>query len=303
VFNVLNCLLNYCAFVRHTYARTVLDLKGKLRERDELRMVKHQLLTDIEQAKIKEENNVKSIRDLDAKIPRQKSKIEELEEKEKRLREEITRIQAESEKSDLNLMEMKNELANIKSLAVSEVEMDSIISAKEVIEKQLEEQDQITFAGRQKLKENSHSIEEAQAITSNMETLHASFNIDASDIKTKKKEVEELKVEVNSFKSNISQLKIDIESLSQTLDMKNNNVTKLIKKRDEIKKSYTTKEAEQRKELKEKENLLRKLTMKEAALSATNQRLRDEQDLLFKVASNVIKHISNQIFEDNRHQD
>lgn len=261
-------------------------------------MTKHKLLTDIEQSKIKEENNVKSIRDLDAKIPRQKAKNEELEEKEKRLREDFTKVQADCEKSDLNLMEVKNELANVKNLAVSEQEMDSIISAKDAIEKQLEEQDQITFAGRQKLKENSHSIEEAQAITVKMEALCSSFNIDASDIKSKKKQVEDLKAETNNLKSNISKLTLDIESLSQTLTMKNANVTQLIKKRDTIKKTYGTKEAEQRKELKEMENLLRKLTTQEAALSSTNQRLRDEQELLFKVASNVIKHISSQIFDN-----
>lgn len=241
---------------------------------------------------------MKSIKDLDARIPRQKSKNEELEEKEKRLREEFAKVQADCEKSDLSLIEVKNELANIKSFAVSEQEVDSIVSAKEAIEKQLEEQDQITFAGRQKLKENSRSIEEQRSITIKMEALHSSFDIDASDIKNKKMQVEDLKVEVNSFKSNISKLQLDIESLSQTVNMKNTNVTQLIKKRDEVKKIYGTKEAEQRKELKEKENLVRKLTTQEAALSSTNQRLREEQELLFKVASNVIKHISSQVFDN-----
>lgn len=261
-------------------------------------MMKNQLLTDIEQSNIKEENNIKSIRELEAKIPRQNAKNQELEEKEKRLGEELTKIQVECEKSELNLLEVKNELTNISSFAVSDQEIKSIINAKELVEKQLEEQDQITFACRQKLKENSHAIEEARAITAKMEILHTSFNIDASDIKIKKKEVEDLKVETNSLKANISTVQDEINSISQSLEVKKNNVTQLINKRDEVKKTYGKKEAQQRKELNVKESLMRKLAAQEADLSSLNQRLRDEQELLFKVASNVIKHISCKIFDD-----
>lgn len=295
---MLNCLLNYCNFVRYTYSETIQDVKIKLKEREELRLTKHQLLTEIEQAKIKEENNVKSIRDLESKIPRQKAINEELEEKEKRLRQELSRIQTECEKSDLNLIEVKNELANIKTLAVSDQEIDSIIAAKESIEKQLEEQDQITFAGRQKLKENSRAIEEAQAITTKAESLLPLVNINVGEIKAKKKEVEDLKAEVKALKTNISKIQLEIDSTSQSLEMKNRNVTQLINKCDEVKRSYSAKEFEQKKELKDKENLYRKLSTQEAALASTNQRLLDENELLFKVTSNVIKHISSQIYDD-----
>lgn len=263
-----------------------------------MRTTKNQLRKNIEEAKIKEENNIHDIRDLEEKIPKRNAKMVELEEKEKSLKSELLKIQEDFDLAEMQLLETKNELENAKTMAVSDQEVESIIHAKEVIEKQLEEQDQITAAGRQKLKENSRAIEEANAITTKMEALHSSFNMDAGDTKTKNKQVENLQIEINSLKAKISKNRLDLESITQNLQMKSDSLAKFIEKRDEIKKSFSAKEAEQRKELKEKENQLRKLRSKETALAATHQRLKDEQQLVFKLASNAIKHISNNLFED-----
>lgn len=275
-----------------------------MQERDKLRTTKNQLRQEIENVKIKEENNIKAIKDLDSKIPRQKTKISELEEKKQKVKDELVKVQAQCEKSDLNLIEMKNELTNIKTLAVSEHEMKSIVSAKETIEKQLEEQEQISIAGRQKLKEHSRLIEEAHAITVKMETIQSSFKIDAGDMKTKKKAVENLNAEVSSLKSNIAKFQSEIESLSQSLEIKNKSVAELLKKRDDLKTQFGQRNAEQTKELKEMKNLLRKLTIQEAALSSENQRITNDFQQIYKVASSVIKHISNQVFaKQNSSQD
>ena len=303
VFNVLNCLLNYCNFVRYTYAETIQDLKITLQDRDDFRMIKHQLLTNIEKAKIKKENDIKLIRDFDTKIPRQRTINEELENKEKRLRQELNKIHVECEKSDVDLIGAKTELENMKNLIVSDQEIDNILSAREQTEKQLEEQDQFSIAVRQRLKENAHGIEKAQEITTIMDSLLSSFRIDAGEMKNKNKEVEDLKTEINILKSKISRIQLEIETLSQSIEMKNKNITHIILKRDEIKKSYSLKGAEKKKELIEKENFLRRLVITEASLATANQRLRDEQQLLFKVASNVIKHISIKMFDKNSQQE
>lgn len=266
-------------------------------------MIKHQLLTNIEKAKIKKENDIKLIRDFSSKIPRQKTINEELETKETRLRKELNKIHVECEKSDVDLIGAKNELEIMRNLIVSDQEIDNILSAREQTEKHLEEQDQFSIAVRQRLKENAHGIEKAQEITTKMESLLSSFSIDAGEMKNKNKEVEDLKTEINIFQSKISKIQLEIETLSQSIEMKNKNVTHIILKRNEIKKSYSVKEAKQNKELKEKENFLRRLVITEASLATVNQRLHDEQQLLFKVASNVIKHISIKMFDKNPQQD
>lgn len=266
-------------------------------------MIKHQLLTNIEKSKIKKENDVKLIRDFDTKIPRQRIINEELEAKEKRLRQELNKIHVECEKSDVDLIGAKNELENTKNLIVSDLEIDNILFAGEQTEKQLEEQDQISIAVRQKLKENAHGIEKAQEITTKMEALLSLFSIDADEMKNKNKEVEDLKTEINIFKYKISKIHLEIETLSQSIEMKNKNVTHIIQERNEIKKSYSAKEAEQKRKLKEKENILRRLVITEASLATANQRLRDEQELIFKVASNVIKHISINMFDKDPQQE
>lgn len=301
-FNVLKYLLNFCAFVRHTYSETIGALKGQMQERDELRAVKNQLRKEIEDAKIREENNARSIKDLDAQIPRQKAKIVEQEEKLKSLRNEAARIHEECEKTDMKMLEQKSEIAEISNVLVSDQEIQSILTAKEDVERQLEEQDQITAAGRQKLQENSNAIDEASAITAKMETLQFSYKFDAGELKNQNKQVEDLQVEINSLRSDIKKMRVEYESTVQNEKLKRANIARLLKNREEIAHNYKLKEADQRKEFIENDNLVHKLRTQEAALTIKNQQLKYEQALFFKLSRNTMNFLSEKNFEDPREQ-
>lgn len=55
--------------------------------------------------------------------------------------------------------------------------------AKENIEKQLDEQEQIILAARRKLTENSNTIEELKITTKKMDSIHVSFELDPNELK------------------------------------------------------------------------------------------------------------------------
>lgn len=285
--------------MRQVHVSTIGDLKVKLQLRDELRTTKHKLQTEIEEAKIREKNNLIDIKELNKKIPKETAKIAHLKTKESEARAELKKIQEESERSDMALQKLQNDLGNIKVLQVSQEEIDSIIRSKESIEKQVEEQEEITAARRQQLTETAHEIEEVRAITGKIEAIYSTFILDVEDLKNKKKQVEALKVQIiHALKENIAKNKTDIELIKKGVELKTSNVVQLTKKLDDIKKSYYEKQAQYKKELKQKENLLRKLTTQQLALSATCDRLAENQQVVFQIASNAIKHVSRPMFND-----
>lgn len=281
-------------FVRQTYTTTILDLKDKLRQCEDLRTTRNKLRKDNEQAKIKCEDHLHAIQELEDAIPQQKAMIAELEEKKQKLKVKEASVQGEIESAEIKTVELKKQIEDISMITVSQQEIENILSAKKTIDKQLEEQDQIISAGRQKLKENSKFIEEAQAITVKMEQLQSSFNFDAVNVKSDKKKIEELQVEISNLNTAIEKHFLEYDLLSQQLNLKGDSIAQLHQKQAELKKQYRKKDADQVQQLKTTEKLLRKLSAQEASLAAINRRLLDEQDLMFKLASNVIKHISNE---------
>lgn len=300
VFAILRYLLNYYVFVRHTYDSTIAELKGQVQERDQLQTYKNHLRKETEEAKIAEVNNIKAIKELDTIIPQKKSKIAELLEKEKMLKNEIEKLQEEFDRSEMKLLELKNEIASVKNEEVSDQEIESIFEAKESVDSQLDEQDQIVFASRQKLHENSGNIDEALAITAKMENLKTAYDMDSQLMKTKKALVDSLMNEVSSLKANISKTRMEIDSLSHSLKVREKTFDKISSNRDEVKQTYAKKEVEQKKLLHQKAKLHKKLTSQELSLAAKKQKHADEQELLYKVASNVIKQISRKVFDDDK---
>lgn len=299
-FSVLNYLHNYCVFARHTYSSTILDLKEKLHERDQLKTSRRKLRKELEEAKIEEENNTKAIKELDTKIPRQKEKFAESSETVIKMKNEILRLAEELEQSEMQLLETKNELDSAQTLAVSDEEIQSIINSKENVEKQLENQEQIAASSRQKLQDNSRAIKEAMEITEKMEAVLAPFEaINTGEIMTGKKHLEELNNDVTHLKSSMTQNRTQYSQLTQTLEFKKNAIAQIQKRHEDIRKRHNGKETAYKKELKEKKNLQRKLVTQEAALNATYRRLLDERERTFKVTSNVIKQISRNLFEDD----
>lgn len=298
VFNTLNYLVNYSVYVSLRYKETVLDINERLKERDELRTLKNQMRKANEEAKIKHENNQKEIRGLDDKIHRQKLKVDELMQEQELLKSKTAKVTEKSEKTEMDIVEIRNDLDLVKNAAMSREEIESIIAAKANVLQRLEEQNQLAAAVRQKIKENSQKIEEVQEITSKMEALTSAFNIDPKKIKS-------LKEQVGKFEANISKLKADIPKrheevnlITQALSAKKNEIEFKTRKLDEANKSFTIKEAEQMKELKETESLLRKLKAQEAVLGGTYKRLRQKQQQMFQIASNVVKHISTKMMDD-----
>lgn len=277
---------------------TIAELKAKIKLRDELRTTKHKLQKEIEEAKIKEKNNTKDMKDLDEKIPREKARVLNLESEVEQVRSELAKNEKEYEKSDIKLLELKNELNSVRLQEISEQEIESLFSAKRNVEKQLEEQEQLTVAGCEALKVNAQSIEESLAITGKFEAVFAAYQLDSVELKNKKK-VEDLKVEINALKASIGKHEQDIKLMDQNIEMKSSNIAKLNKGREEAKRLYSAKIAELKSELNRKNLLLHKLTTKEGALIATRDRLIENQQVVFQVAGNALKHVSSHMFNDS----
>lgn len=285
-------MLNYVVFVRHTYKRTVLAVKEKLEERNDLLTAKNKLRKDIEEVKIREDNNVKSAKNLDSKIIRQKTKISQLESKEKALKNEAIKLQGNTERIDVKLAECRNEVENIKSCVVSDQEIASIMASKASVEKQLEEQAHITAAGRQKFVENSHAIEQSEAVTTKMEKLLTGLAVDSEKIKIKMKQVAEHGSELKSCQNETKSLNFEIAACAQTLEAKKQTVSQLSEELKGTESKKKRKAYKQKKVLKEKQNILRQLSVKEAALGAVSQSLVEKQKLLYQLANNAMKHMS-----------
>lgn len=290
-------MLNYVVFVRHTYKRTVHAVKEKLEERNDLLTAKNKLRKDIEEVKIREGNNVKSMKSLDSKIIRQKTKISQLETKEKSLKNETNKLLGDTERIDMKLAECRHEVENIKSCVVSNQEIASILASKDSVEKQLEEQAHITAAGRQKFVENSHAIEKSAAVTAKMEKLLTGLSVDAEKIKIKMKQVAELDSKLVSDEIATKRINFEIAACTQTLEAKQQSVNQLseeFKGTEHLMKKETTK---RKKALKEKQNILRQLSVKEAQLGTVNQSLVEKQKLLYQLANNAIKHMSADLYD------
>lgn len=290
--------MNYSAYVSHLYKETVLDINEKLKERDELQRIKYQLRKTIEEAKIKQENNHKEIKNLDVEIPRQKAHVVELQEEQRRLKHKILKVTEKSEKIEVDLDEIKSDLERLKKSAMSEEEIEGIFAAKANVMQRLEEQNQFAAAVRQKMKENSQKIEEIQEITKKMEALTIAFNIDPEKIKSLKKQVGKVEETIMKLKADIVERQEEIAALSQAFAAKKREANFKTNQLQEAKKSFSIKEAEQAKQLKATRSLLHKLATKEAILSATYKRLRLEQQQMYRIATNVIKHISTQMMDN-----
>lgn len=292
VFNVLNCLLNYSAFIQHTYSKTILVAKDQIDERNDLLIEVNRLRKEIEDVKMKDEKNINAIRNLDTKIPRQRSKITQLENLEKTLRKDLVTIQENFERTEMKITEHRSQIEETNRMMVSDQEIERINYAKMEIDKQLDEQDQLTAAGRQQFIENSHAVEKASAITSKMENLFTTSVISTDEIKKKLSMINEMSLEVASSESEVKSLGSEVTNASQILKEKSKSVKQLEKEIAALIASRDSEVGARKKKLKEKQNILRKLTVTEASLAATHQSIKKEQDSLYQIASSVIKHMS-----------
>lgn len=246
---------------------------------------------EIEERKNQEAYKLQAIKNLDAKIPRQTSKIGQLETNEKKLRSDLFSLEEEIERIDMKLTECHNSIENEKVMTVSEQEWEKIVSAKAEVEKQIDEQDQITAVCRQNLIENTHGIEKAGGITAKMENLF-NINFDTETLKQRLIETENLKSKIVSEQNAVEKLNCEITTCAQIEEVKQKALIQLSNQQDVQEAAVNNEVGKRKKKLKERQNTLRQLAIEESAHAETNQRLMDEKQLLFTVASNVIKHMS-----------
>lgn len=265
-----------------------------------MRTARNTLRKELEEAKIKEENNVKAIKDLDQKIPRQREKLAEAQTNVKSLKAKTASIKEDIQMMEMNFLESKNQAESVKLLIVSDEEAQSILKAMESLEREIEEQNEIAASYHQKYQDNSKAIKEVSEIVEKMEALLAQFkSIDAGEIKADKKRHDTLRIEDTRLRSSIATNRSQIERLSHNIAMKREALAQLHKKVEDAEKMHSVKKAESKKELKGKRNLMRKLALEEAGLHSTYKRLLDDRNRSFKVTTNVMKHISNSLFEDD----
>lgn len=279
------------------YSSNIVECAKKVEERDNLRTIKNQMRKDIEQSKIEEENCVKQYRELEKRIPQQNSTIATLQEKEERLKQEIQKIEQEIEKTDMVLLELKSRKSALTENIVNDQEAETIYATKESVERQLCEQEDFILAGRQKLKENSCTVERLRSVTNKMESIYSEFVFDTNDMKVLRKNMINSEGNLNSLKLSISQITAEIESLTQNIKIKKDNIVKVNKKKDEVEATVGSKDKENLQILKQQASSLRKLAIKEEELLDIKQRIKDEFELLYKISSNVIKQMCTSFYD------
>ncbi|CAO1354944.1 unnamed protein product [Diamesa hyperborea] len=250
------------------------------------------LKKNMEDVKIREENFKKNIKDIQSNIPKLKSQLDEIEDKEKRLRQELKATNEEIGKYEMAILEIRNEISDLGVLLVSDKEASSIIEAKDHIEKQLEEQEQIILAARRKLTENSNTIEELKITTKKMDSIHVSFEMDPNELKLNRQTHDDLLEQITTMNTIYDKNSTELNTLISNLELKTINVVQLRKNLKQIKQKYKKQDNIQKKQLKEKGKVLRSLENQE--LSATEDRNRQMQDTdaLFHLTSITLSRLN-----------
>lgn len=274
------------------YSKNIIESAKRVAERDNLRTTKNQLRKEIEEAKIEGDNCVKMYRDYEKRIPQQKCTIATLQEKEERLVKEIQKVEQEIEQTDMLLLELKSQKTSLSENIVCDQEAEAIYASKESVQRQLHEQEDYIIAGRQKLKENSATVERIRSLTNKMEALHSEFSIDTSDIKHLKSNFVKQQLSLSNLKNNIEQLQSAIDYLTQNIRIKNENIAKLNSKKEEIEATIGSKDKANLQVLKQQVIKLHEISVKEDKLLYEKQRIKDELDLLYTISTNVIKQMS-----------
>jgi len=263
-----------------------------LKVRDELLTIKNKMRKDIEEAKIKEENYIKTIKRLEVELPRQKAQLIELDEEEKHYRNIMKQLLEQMDVIEMKSLELRNEIADVNNFLVSDQEADSIQSAKESVENQLEEQETIIASLRKKLKEYSLAIGTLESDTMKMEALYDASNVDTNAIRAKKKSLETIQKEISKLKLSLEEVSAEIESTTQAIAVKTRNNEQLKLHIKETIKSLKSQESKQKKTLKEKENVLTKLMEDEATCIESGRKLADERDFLVEYATEILQKMS-----------
>ncbi|KAG5674952.1 hypothetical protein PVAND_004896 [Polypedilum vanderplanki] len=299
VKRALKYLMNFVFFYNQFYSNTISKCAQELSERNELQSRKNHIRKEIEQAKITEEKVVKTLRELDKTVPQQKSTVAILQENEERLKLEVNKIEEEIEKCDLKIAENKTQIITINESIVPEEEAKSILLSREKVMQQLEEQEDIITACRQKLKENSASIEVANSLVLKMEAILSQYNVDTTVTENMKKKLENLESNVNQLKRNIANMSSEKQSLTQQIQFKKDNIAKLIKQREEVEKTIGNEDKANVQILKQLTLELRDLSARENEMVEKENTVKEEMNLIFKVGSNVFKQMNESIYEDN----
>lgn len=278
--------------------KTIVPANEELKKCDELLTVKNQLKAQIEEAKIREQNNFAQIRELDKLIPRQRAKICELEEEEQKCKAEALKYQQECQDVEIKITEMRNELKEMKASIICDEESDSILNAKKQLEAQYDEQSQVSAAARNKLVKTSRQIEDASQVVTRMESLLNEFkSIDAKARKNDWMELQKLQKQVKELNDTLKNIQKNIMSVKQFRKCQDESMEIVEKKRDEYRDRYVSELSELKLQVQEKKDVLKVTQAEESKLINENLKLRDDSKKLYNLASNVVMHIANQSYD------
>lgn len=297
-FNVLRSILNYSAFVNQMINKTIVPANEELKRRDELVMIKNQLTAEIEGVKIREMNNAAQIRELDTLIPRQKAKIRELEEDEKKYKAESMKYQMECENVEIQITELRNHLKELRESMITDEECESILKARKHIEAQICEQGQVSATARNNLLDISRKIEDSSQVVARMESILDEFK--TIDTKARKNDwvaLKKLQNEVKDLNEKLKKTQAEITSVKQFLKCQSKTLENNKKKRDEYRVQLTSELSKLKLEVKETTEVFKITKADESKLVSENLSIRDDSEKLYKLASNVVKHIVNQSYD------
>lgn len=297
VFEIIKMLLSYTSFVKKAFDEMDI-VKKNIKERENLRNKKNQLRKVIEESKIHNEQNLQMIKDTEKQIPHCKSTISALMEREEHLKKELLSLHLEMEKCDLNIDEMKSQQLSIKENIVNDDEAQNIIETREQIMQQLIEQEEVIAASRQSLKENSATIEKIQSLIIKMEQIFNISNFDMSDMKKMKKDIENLETSINELRFSNEQSSTDIQNTSIAIDQKTKIIEILSLKKEEAEAVFNNLTRANSNIIRQKNVILKELEAKEDSLFTTKNIIKEEIELLYKIASNIIKQMSESFFQE-----
>lgn len=296
VVKVMHQMMCYLAFVQVTF-NSINQCHKKVQQRNQLQTQKNHLRKKIEEAKIYNELNWKQIKDTEKKIPEHLAKVDTLVERENRLKKDILSIQQEMEACNMNVEELKAQAARFRENIVNDAEANSILTTRDQVQSLLAEQEEIVVAGRQKLSENSASIEKVQSITNKMEQIIASGHFDTTELKEMKEKFDILEANVSKLVDSSNQNSVQIAALTKTIDQKKENIAKLLLQKNEAETTYYNLTRGNSNVIRQKNSILKELSTKEDILFNTKIAIKDEFDLLYTMAANIIKQMSESISE------
>lgn len=277
----LHYLSNYVAFYREVY-KSILISHQQIKELEDLKTQRNNLKRMIEASKL--------TRNAQTQMSLFKDRAE-------KLKKELVSVNEEKNKCNFTIDELRSQIDAISVNIVNEQEAKSILDSLKEVKAQFEEQEEIVISERSRLQEMSQSIEKVQSATNKMETIIATNSVDLTGLKDIKANYESLNVNVTKLIEKINENNHEIQILNQDFENKKKNIAQLSAMENEAEKVYNQVIKADKNELKKREVVLKSIENRENELYNAQAIVKEEMELIYNVASNVIKQMSESIYE------